>query len=93
MVKLISFKIMFERVRGYIGILQFLMIGYMFIQQTEFNLLTTIFLVGVVSVVLAIIDFKYIYPAEQKRIMQKNPVIMEIYNDVKEIRRCLNENS
>lgn len=92
MVKLISFKIMFERVRGYIGILQFLMIGYMFIQQTEFNLLTTIFLVGVVSVVLAVVDFKYIYPAELERIMQKNPIIMEIYNDVKEIRRCLNEN-
>ena len=89
MIKAINLKIMFDRVRNYIGIIQFAMIGWLFIISTEFNLVSTLFVVAVASSILAVIDFKWIYPEEMRRISQKNPVMREIYENQKEILRKL----
>ncbi len=83
--KAINFKIMFDRVRYYISIIQFAMIGYLFIISTEFNLVTTLLAVGIASAVLAVIDFKWIYPAELRRASEKNPMFMELYKNQKEL--------
>ncbi len=85
--KWISFKIMFERAKQYVAWVQFMMIGWLFILQTEFNLVTTILLVGIALGTLALIDFKWILPAELDKMAQKNPVLMKIMSDVNEIKK------
>jgi len=85
MVKLISFKLMFERTKQYIATVNFVMIAYLFIEQTQFNLVTTVILALLVLGVLSIVDFKYIYPKELGRASEKNPVLMEIRNDIKKL--------
>lgn len=77
-VRMITFKIMFDRVRNYISIIQFAMIGYLFIVGTDFNLVNTLLVVAVASAILAVVDFKWIYPAEMERATEKNPVFMEM---------------
>ncbi len=89
--KVINFKIMFDRARYYISIIQFAMIGYLFIVGTEFNLITTLLAVGIAGAILAIIDFKWIYPEEMRRISEKNPIIMEMYINQKRILRELED--
>lgn len=88
--KWINFKIMAERSKQYVAWVQFIMIGWIFIAQTEFNLITTILLVILALGVLSLIDFKWIFPAELNRISQKNPVLMKIMNDVHDIKATLN---
>ncbi len=95
-VRMITFKIMFDRVRNYISIIQFAMIGYLFIIGTDFNLISTLFIVAVASAILAVVDFRWIYPAEMERATEKNPVFMElranqreVLSEVKELRKEL----
>lgn len=83
----IKYLVMFLRIRGYISIIQFLMIGYLFIVSTDFNLYLTVFLVAVLSLAIGIIDYKFIFPREQETISMKNPVFMEILKRVKEIEK------
>ena len=73
----IKLKVMFDRVRSYTGIVQFMMISWLFIIGTELNLMLTVLLVAVLSAALAIVDFKWIYPAEMDTISRKNPVVQE----------------
>jgi ABC-type siderophore export system fused ATPase/permease subunit len=84
-VRMITFKIMFDRVRNYISIIQFAMIGYLFIIGTDFNLVSTLFVVAVASTILAVVDFKWIYPAEMERATEKNPVFMELRSNQREM--------
>jgi len=85
-VKLINFKIMAERSKQYVAWIQFIMISILFIQQTPFSLITTIALVATVLGILSIIDFKYILPAELNRMSEKNPMLVSIKNDLKELK-------
>ena len=84
--KLINFKIMAERSKQYVAWIQFIMISILFIQQTPFSLITTIALVATVLGILSIIDFKYILPAELNRMSEKNPMLVSIKNDLKELK-------
>ncbi len=84
--KLINFKIMAERSKQYVAWIQFIMISILFIQQTPFSLITTIFLVATVLGILSIVDFKYILPAELNRMSEKNPMLVSIKNDLKELK-------
>lgn len=81
----INLKVIGERTKQYIAWAQFIMIGYIFIQQTEFNLVTTVLLILISLSVISVIDFKWILPAELNRISEKNPVLMEIRKEVREI--------
>ena len=87
--KLINFKIMGERAKMYVAWVQFAMIGVLFIQQTTFDLVTTILLVAISLGTLTIVDFRWILPAELKRTAEKNPVIMSIQRDVSEIKEMV----
>lgn len=84
--KLINFKIMAERSKQYVAWIQFIMISILFIQQTPFSLITTIVLVATVLGILSIVDFKYILPAELNRMSEKNPMLVSIKNDLKELK-------
>lgn len=85
----ISIKIILARIRDYLGYLQFAMISYIFITQTQFNLLHTIILVAISSIALAIIDWKIIYPAEQRKIQQKNPEWNKLMSKIEAIEKEL----
>ncbi|MGD9381712.1 MAG: hypothetical protein PVI03_04635 [Candidatus Thorarchaeota archaeon] len=89
--RLISMKIMAERAKMYVAWVQFLMIGWLFIAQTEFNLPMTILLVVSFLAVLSLIDFKWILPAELNRMAEKNPVMMKVMRDVHDIKVKLND--
>ena len=82
----INFKIMFERMKMYVAWVQFVMIGWLFIIQTKFNLWMTLLLVALSLGLLSFIDFKWILPAELNKMAEKNPVIMAIKRDVEKIR-------
>lgn len=84
--KWINFKIMFERTKQYVIVVQFLMVSWIFIQSTQFNLPMTILLVVLVLGILSLVDFKWILPAELNRMSEKNPVLMEIRRDIKELK-------
>jgi len=89
--RLISLKIMAERSKQYIAWVQFIMIGVIFIQSTNFNLPMTLLLVVLFLGILSVIDFKWILPAELNRISEKNPVLMSMKKDLAEIKKNLKE--
>jgi len=78
---------MSERLKNYIGWIQFVMIGWIFITQTEFDLVTTILLVAIALGAVSLVDFKWVFPAEQNRIAEKNPFLISMRNDIKEIKQ------
>ncbi len=83
----IKFLVMFNRVKNYIGIVQFVMIGYLFIVSTEFDLVLTLILVSAFSITLGAIDYKLILPHEQKNVSEKNPVFMDILKKLERIEK------
>lgn len=85
MFKWVSFKIMFERTKMYVAWVQFAMIGWLFVLQTGFNLLSTLALTGALLGMLALIDFRWILPAEMERLAEKNPVLMSIRDNIEEL--------
>lgn len=85
-IKWINFKIMAERTKAYVAWIQFIMVAILFIQQTMFNLITTLSLVAIALGILSLADFKWILPAELNRMAEKNPILMEIRRDIKELK-------
>ncbi len=84
---LINLKLMWERSKMYISAVQFVFIVYLFILQSEWNFYSTVLLIALIMTPLTIIDFKWIYPAEQRRVSEKNPILMEIRSDIKELKK------
>lgn len=82
---MIEFKIMFDRVKNYIAMIQFMMVGYLFIINTEFNLIATIATVAGLSAILAIIDYKWLLPREYGKLAEKNPAIVKIIKKLDKI--------
>jgi hypothetical protein len=82
----VQILIMFNNARGHIGILSFIMIGWMFILQTELNLIQTLAFAGVGFIVLMVFDWKYLYSNIQRKSAEKNPVLMEMKDDIKEVK-------
>lgn len=93
--EVIKLKVMFNRVREYMAAVQFLMIGYLFIAGTEFNLYSTILVMAVVSAMIAVLDFKYIMPREYRVLAYKNPITYEYFRRFealeKKLAKLLNE--
>jgi hypothetical protein len=87
----VQLLIMFNNAKGHIGILSFIMIGWMFVLQTELNLIQTLLFAGFGFGVLMAFDWKYLYSNVQRKSAEKNPILMEIRADIKEIKERLNE--
>ena len=81
--------IMGERVRSYVSAVNFVMITYLFIIQTEFNLLITALLILSIMIILALIDWKWILPKEMEWKSRKNPIMMDILEKEREIKEML----
>jgi len=88
--KIGSLKFYSERSRQWVNWLQFLMIAYMTIVTTDFNMfLMLLALLGLM--VWTLIDAIIIYPREVHLNYQMNPSWQKIENDLAEIKRVLNE--
>lgn len=81
----IGFKIMFDRIKNYIAMIQFVMVGYLFIVQTEFDFWMTVAGVAIVSIIVSILDYKWILPNELNAIARKNPVMHELISRLSRI--------
>jgi len=88
-VKLIGFKVMTSRVRDYMGYVQFPMIAYLFLVQTGYDLLVAALLAVAGCAVLAVVDWKIVYPAEQAAVTNKNPEWLMLIEKVDRIERRL----
>ena len=89
--KSITLKIMLDRLRYYASMIQFAMISYLFIKQTEWNLASTTLLVGIASIIIMYLDWKYILPKEQGRYWSKNPFAVKILNKLDKIEKEVGE--
>jgi hypothetical protein len=82
---MIKLKIMSSRVRDYFGYVQFPMIAYLFLKQTGFDMVVAAVVAVVSCCVLAVVDWKFIYPAEQRNVMLKNPEWVRMAGKVDEL--------
>lgn len=102
---LIRWKIYFDRSRMYIGYIQFFLIGTVFLQPFKdkpwaetiirnayISIPTAVVLFIILSLVLGYLDTKLGLREEEMRNQSKsNPVMMEMLEELKEIRKKLNE--
>jgi hypothetical protein len=102
---LIRWKVYFDRSRMYIGYLQFFLIGVVFIQsfkdQPWGDLIFKYALISIpilfvlfifVSLLIGYVDSKFGFREEELRNLSKsNPVMMEILESVKELKKEINE--
>jgi len=82
----VVYKMMFGRVMSYMAYLQFPMIVYLFVVQTGFDLLSTIFLILAGCAILAVFDWKYVFPIEKRLDSTINPQWNEMMGRLKDIR-------
>jgi preprotein translocase subunit SecG len=102
---LIRWKIYFDRSRMYIGYIQFFLIGTVFLQPFRdkpwadfifrnaiISIPIAVLLFVILSLVLGYLDTKLGLREEEMRNQSKsNPVMMEMLEELKEIRKKLNE--
>ncbi len=89
----ISIKVMFTRLKDYLGSIQFAMIGYLFVMDIGFNIYLAMFGIGALCMILAIVDYKWLLPKEQQTWSYKNPVMMEMLERIKRIEEKCPEKS
>ena len=77
-----------QRLATYIAMLSFLMVFYLYIIESPFNLEWYHWLVIVVLCVVSVLylDIKFILPASQEYMTEKNPFFVKMRDDIKEIK-------
>lgn len=78
-------KIFIWRVRDYLSWAQFLMVSYLFLQNTNLPIIPVMFLVFICVIGIVYIDQKVIYPGELKYNTEKNPYIWKLRRQIEEI--------
>lgn len=96
---LIAIKRYFQRTMGYIGLVNSIMIGLLFLQNRNVNVNLAkygIFIIG--FTIVGFIIFGYIedkifgfYEIETKFGAVRNPILMEIRKDIKEIKKTIKD--
>lgn len=89
--KPVKLLLMFDRLKNYMGYIQFMMVGYLFITQTEFNLMTTILLVMMASSIIVVVDYRFIFPRYQQELSLKNPVTHKMLGHLERIESTVKE--
>jgi ABC-type bacteriocin/lantibiotic exporter with double-glycine peptidase domain len=85
-------KFLWERWRSNIGIISFFLVIRLNLIQSP--IWWGWFVIGfVLSMIYLWIDLKYILPRENQTSSEKNPFLVEMMDDIKEIKRKLNANS
>ena len=86
MSKWISIKIIVERIKGWLGVFNFAMIGYLFIVESPYDFVTVVVLLGIAVVSIGLIDYKFIFPKEIGKVASKNPFLISLQQDITEIK-------
>ncbi len=81
-------RIWIQRLQGYLGLINFLMIGYVFLQSPPFNIQWYYFVIlSIIFLpILMYIDIIYIFPQMGKYSFNKNPEFVDLKNELKNIR-------
>lgn len=83
-------KAYYQRIALYITGVNFFMIFYNFIQTNKwFTWYVWIVIIGVVVFSLSFFDRRFVWEDEQRITAEKNPILMEIQRDVKELKKKL----
>jgi hypothetical protein len=90
MSRIISMKVMFNRVKEYLAAFQFVMVAYLFIVQTQFNIITTSILILLGCSALALFDWKMVLPKEQQKMADINPAWMDAIHRLERIEKMIN---
>jgi len=83
-------KIIINRLRWYIGIIQFLMVIGIFIATTHIDPILVIIAI-ILLPVITYIDVKIIFPEELEYTFEKNPIIQEMNRKLDKIEKLLEE--
>lgn len=84
---------MFGRVMSYMAYLQFPMIVYLFVVQSNLNLIMTLAAIAAGCILLALVDWAYIFPREKMYDSTINPQWNELMRRVKRIELRLSDES
>ncbi len=86
-----SLKVWQTRLAGYISMINFVMIFYLYIMNTPLDLLWWQWTIIVIGICIAIlyVDIKYIFPNSNIYGFRKNPEFMEFKQDIKHIKEIL----
>lgn len=85
------YKTWLNRLQGYLGPLNFMMVLYLYIVQEPLGVKWYIWFIilSVLLVVVLLVDVVIIYPSEQTYNTRKNPEWLELRDDVNEIKEML----
>ena len=78
-----DYKRLFERTKGYIASLNFVMLGYLFVDRSGWS--WWYLLLIPILITLAYVDATYIHPKELQSGMNKNPDWVELKETIKRI--------
>ena len=85
-----KFKAYYQRIALYITGVNFFMIFYNFIQTNKwFTWYVWIIIISVIVFGLSFFDRRFVWEDEQRITAEKNPILMEIQRDVKELKKRL----
>ena len=101
----IRWKVYFDRARMYMGYIQFFLIGIVFIKSFKnatwgdfifkyslFTIPILLFLFIVFSLFIGYLDLKFGFREEElKNLSKSNPVLMELFDSIQEIKKTLDE--
>lgn len=85
----ITIKVIAERQKQYVAWVQFLLILYIFIDQSPYSFWLVVPLSGIVILVLGFLDYKLILPKEYEKNMILNPFMVKIKKDLADIKEML----
>lgn len=84
--KMISFKVVAERMKQYVAWVQFVLILYLFIAESPYPFWIVLPVAGVGVLLIGYIDYKFIFPKEIGKVASKNPFLVNLQNDITEIK-------
>lgn len=87
--KLISGKIIFDRIKNYIAIVNFGMIMALLALDTSYSIWIVAPLAIAIAVTFGLFDYKFILPREFDKITALNPYMRTIKKDLDEIKEML----
>ena len=87
--KLISLKILTDRVKNQLGVANFLMLIYVFALSSSYPIWIILPGMIIIALVLGYIDYRFILPKEYDKVTKLNPFMVEMKKDLVEIKEML----
>ena len=87
----ITLKVVAERMKQYVAWIRFILILYIFIDQSPYPFWMVLPIAGVGILILGYLDYRFIFPREMNKISTRNPFMRELKKDLDEIKQILKE--